>query len=105
MHDRPLERTEYGAMNGIGHEHGAHRHQSATQGFCENHDVGRNSKMMRGQKRTGAKHSRLHLVGYQQRSVASTQGLRLAEIMRLRYSNAALGLDRLDEEGGMTLGR
>src|SRR5712671_7312878 len=89
----------------VWHEHRAHRHQPTTQGLGEHNHVWLDSEVMRRQKRSGAKHSRLHFVGRQKRSVAAAQSLHVSQIVWPGNANTTLGLNRFNKERGVASSR
>src|SRR4030088_3310043 len=92
-------------MDSIRHEHCAHWNQSAAQSFRKHHNVRTDAKMVRPQKRAGAKHPGLYFVGNEKGSVAPAQILRPSKVVRLRDANAAFRLDGFYKESGIALGR
>ena len=59
-----------GLVDGVAHEHGAHRHAAVGQPLGEGDDVGRDAKLLRGEWRTGAAEASDHLIENQQDPVA-----------------------------------
>ena len=71
-----LEGAEDGVADGLAHQHRAHRDQSAGERLGQNHHIGLDLKVVRGQERSGAVHAGLHFVQNEESAVAAAEFLR-----------------------------
>ncbi len=80
-------------------EHGTDR-EAAAERLGERHHVGRDTEALIGKQLAGAAHAGLHLVEGEQQAVLVAELAQRPEEGRRRRADAALALDRLDQDAG-----
>src|SRR4029078_1144626 len=80
-------------------EAGAER-KTAADPFGNRHDVGRHAHMLIGEQRPGAGDAGLHLVENQHEAMLVAESAQSRKKTRRRNADAALTLDRLDQNAG-----
>ena len=82
-----------------GGEAGADR-EAAAQPLGDGGDVRAHARLLAGEQRAGAAHAGLDLVEHQQQAVLVAEGAQVLQALRRHRPDAALALDRLDQDGG-----
>ena len=83
----------------FGGKAGAHR-EAAAQALGHRHDVGGDARLFMGEQGAGAAHAGLHLVEDQQQAELVGGGAQAFQVIGITGDDAALALDRLDQDGG-----
>jgi hypothetical protein len=81
------------------HQHGAHR-QTAGEWLRERDHVGLDTHLLVGEQRSGASQTALNLVEDERDVACLRHGAQLAQEALVDDANAALALDRLDDQRG-----
>ena len=81
-----------------GGEAGADR-EAAAQALGDGGDVRAHARLLAGEQRAGAAHAGLDLVEHQEQAVLVAQCAQLLQALRRHRADAALALDRLDQDG------
>jgi hypothetical protein len=92
MDDGSPERRIDGVVDLVGHEDGAHGHQSAAERLGQDHDVGLHIEMVRRQESSGAIHAGLHFIKDEERARPPARLLGLPQIGWRGYLDSAFGL-------------
>ena len=95
-----LRALHEGLVDGLAHEHGAHRHAAVGQPLGERDHVGRNAKLLGGKCRAGAAEARDHLIENQQDPVAVADLAQALQIPARRDQHTGGTGDGLDDHRG-----
>jgi len=98
-----MERIVDRFVDAVRHQDGAHRHESATQCFGQNHHIGLDIEVMRGKEAPGAKHAGLHFVQHQQRPITRAKLLGVMQIISGGKHDSAFRLHGLDKKCSVVL--
>src|SRR5690349_7890486 len=98
MHDGAVERVVDRVVDRAGHQQRSARDQSSAKRLGECDHVRLNTEMMGREKAAGPVHAGLHFIQYEERTVATTEGLGSSEVLSIRHADSAFTLNRLQNQ-------